>query len=165
MYDFSDFRGPCKIYPSKDGSLLNTIRTHGDFTFFNKLVKVSNLEILLDSDQFNSTILVPSDMFLNDDVFSILDTIDASKADSIIHSMTLPNKIISSILEDSPTLYFITKSKTERIYVNNVNNRTYVSLNERFDYNNTPSIIHKDMSCTNGIIHVIDGVFLQNVFL
>ena len=166
MHEFMDIRGDTEhILPNKD-SVLDVIKTHKDFTFFNKLVKISNMESVFNNTSFNSTIFIPSDMMLNDDAFTILDGLDAGKADFIIKSTILKNKIISELLQESKASYFTTLT-FERIFVTNVNGRTYLNnCSENFSkYNSSTSIIHTDILCNNGIIHIIDGLILPKVIL
>ena len=77
---------------------------------------------------------------------------DGSTARNIIMTSTLNRIITRDILEDNPVSYFLTKSAQNRLFITNINDRTYI--------NNDINIIHKDMICSNGIIHVIDSLII-----
>ena len=75
---------------------------------------------------------------------------DSTTAWYIVKASIIKNRIPSEILEDSPAAYFYTLSECNRLFITNVSGTTYIDDNIK--------IIKKDILCTNGIIHVIDGL-------
>jgi hypothetical protein len=151
----TDKRGQLPITKPCPGTLLDIIEKNPDFSKFRYLVKLAAQEDVLNAPQANFTIFVPSDRSLkniNDNVFINMDT---TTAWYIVKSCMVKNKIPSEILEDSPAAYYYTLSEGNRLFITNISGITYL--------NNSIEVIHKDIMCTNGIIHVINGLFIPNV--
>lgn len=155
MFNMTDKRGQLPITKPCPGTLLDIIEKNPDFSKFRYLVKLAAQEEVLNASQANFTIFVPSDKSLkniNDNVFINMDT---TTAWYIVKSCMVKNKIPSEILEDSPAAYYYTLSEGNRLFITNISGITYL--------NNSIEVIHKDIMCTNGIIHVINGLFIPNV--
>ena len=155
MFNMTDKQGQLPIKKPCPGTLLDTIDKNQDFSKFRYLLKLANQEDILNSTQSNFTIFVPSNknlMNVNDNVFI---NMDSTTAWYIIKSSIIKNKIPSEILEDSPAAYYYTLSEENRLFITNISGITYL--------NNSIEVIHKDIMCTNGIIHVIDGLFIPNI--
>jgi len=155
MFNMTDKRGQLPITKPCPGTLLDIIEKNPDFSKFRYLVKLAAQEDVLNAPQANFTIFVPSDRSLkniNDNVFINMDT---TTAWYIVKSCMVKNKIPSEILEDSPAAYYYTLSEGNRLFITNISGITYL--------NNSIEVIHKDIMCTNGIIHVINGLFIPNV--
>ena len=134
---------------------MGIIDKHPDFTRFNYIVRLARLQGILDAEQANFTIFVPSDSalsYLNDSVFVNMD--DAT-ARHIVKSSLLDRKITSELLEDSPASFFITKDTPNRLFVSNISGNTFLNNNIR--------VIHKDIIANNGIIHVTDNILWPSV--
>ena len=133
------------------GSIMGIIDTHPDFTKFCYIIKLAELDSILGSGQADFTIFVPSDIELKyrypEDFFLNLDKGDAIQ---IVTSSILQNRLPKEILQDSPASYFITNCPPNRLFVTNINDLTKL--------NNNINVIHFDIICTNGIIHVIDRI-------
>jgi len=71
-------------------------------------------------------------------------------------SNTLNRKIISDVLKDSPTSYFITKSQPNRLYVFNVDGEIYVS-------DDKTTVIQEDIIAANGIIHEVSRLIFPEI--
>lgn len=155
MFNMTDKRGQFPITKPCPGSLLDIIEKNPDFSKFRYLVKLAAQEDVLNAPQANFTIFVPSDRSLkniNDNVFINMDT---TTAWYIVKSCMVKNKIPSEILQDSPAAYYYTLSEGNRLFITNISGITYL--------NNSIKVIHTDIMCTNGIIHVIDGLFIPNI--
>jgi len=155
MFNMTDKRGQLPITKPCPGTLLDIIEKNPDFSKFRYLVKLAAQEDVLNAPQANFTIFVPSDKSLkniNDNVFINMDT---TSAWYIVKSCMVKNKIPSEILEDSPAAYYYTLSEGNRLFITNISGITYL--------NNSIKVIQKDIMCTNGIIHIIDGLFIPNI--
>lgn len=155
MFDMTDKRGILPITKPCPGTLLDVIENTPDFSKFNYLVKLANQQEVLNSSQANFTIFVPSDKMLRNISDNVFTNMDATTAWYIVKSSMIKNKIPSEILEDSPAAYFYTLSEANRLFITNISGITYV--------NNTIRVVHKDISCTNGMIHVTNGLFIPNI--
>ena len=80
---------------------------------------------------------------------------DQGTAYSIVRSSLLKYRIPSEVLEDSPQAYYYTMSEENRLMITNISGNTYINGNVK--------IIKKDILCTNGLIHVTDGLFIPNI--
>jgi uncharacterized surface protein with fasciclin (FAS1) repeats len=157
MFNMTDKRGQYPITKPCPGTLLDIIDKNPDFSKFRYLVKLANQEEVLNASQANFTIFVPSNeslslMNVDDNIFI---NMDSTTAWYIVKSCIIKNKIPSEILEDSPAAYYYTLSEGNRLFITNISGITYL--------NNSIRVIYKDIMCTNGIIHVIDGLFIPNI--
>ena len=156
MFNFTDLRGKFPKEEPCPQSLLGVIKNNPDFHIFYFLIKRANLESIYNSIQAEFTLFVPSDRFLlskvSEDVFANMDVLTAR---SIVKSLTLDTRISGEVLEDSPASYFYTTLPENRIYITNINGITYLNGNIK--------ILQKDIVCNNGVIHIIDGIFIPNI--
>jgi uncharacterized surface protein with fasciclin (FAS1) repeats len=128
------------------------IENHPDFSKFRYIIKLAVMDNLLDNLQANFTLFVPSDSDLKyrnipEDFYV---NMDQGTARHIVLSSLLDNRVPSELIKDSPAMYFITNDPPNRLFMTNINNKTRI--------NNAFNIVHFDIVCTNGIIHVVDGM-------
>ena len=124
------------------------IDTHPDFTKFCYLIKLAELDNILDDIQADFTLFVPSDTelkYIND---VSINEIDKCEARHIILSSMLNNRVPSELLSDSPAAYFITRDPPNRLFLTNINGEIKINRNINILLNN--------IICKNGIVHVID---------
>lgn len=156
MFDIIDKRGKYPIKTSCPNSLLDIIQKHPDFSKFYYMVKLAQLEHILNCNQADFTIFIPSDkalsMNVNDNIFI---NMEKCTAFNIVKSSMLNNRIPSEILEDSLTSYYYTTDNANRLSITNILGQTYINNNIR--------IIKKDILANNGIIHITDGMFIPNI--
>lgn len=150
MFNMTDRRGNLPVEKPCPGSLLDKIQNTPDFSKFSYIVELSNFKSILNAPQANFTLFVPSDNALKNISDNVFINMDSTTAWYLIKSSIIKNKIPSEILEDSPAAYFYTLSECNRLFITNVSGTTYIDDNIK--------IIKKDILCTNGIIHVIDGL-------
>ena len=148
MFKFNDINGnlPRKCY-SKN-SIMDIINYHPDFTKFTYIVKLANMDQILNNIQANFTLFVPSDSSIKNLPNDIFINMDQGEARTIVQSLLLDYRIPSELLKDSPVAYFNTLSPQNRLFVTNINGNT--------NLNNKTNVIFFDIIAKNGIIHVID---------
>ena len=150
MFERNIMNGKITEKNYNEGSIMYLINTHPDFTYFSYIIKLAEMDIILDNIQANFTIFVPSDteikMKYKYDDFLV--NMDQSTSKSIVLSSLLDYRIPSEILQNSPASYFNTKYPPNRLFVSNINAITRI--------NNFMNVIHFDIICKNGIIHVVD---------
>ena len=156
MFNMTDKRGILPITTPCKGTLLDIINSTPDFGKFRYLLKLAQEEDILNSSQANFTIFVPSDRMLQKMGDNIFVNMDSTTAWYIVKSSMIKNKIPSEIIEDSPASYYYTVNEINRLFITNIGGTTYI--------NDKIKIIHKDILCTNGIIHVIDGLIIPDMF-
>lgn len=149
MYDMVDLR-KCINEPKKysKGSIMNIIDNNKDFTRFAYIIKLARLDGVLNDIQANFTVFVPSDKMINNISEGVFTNLDISNSRQIVLASILKHKITSELLSYNPSNYFITMNPTEKLFITNINNVTYIS--------NKIKIIIKDIQATNGLIHVVD---------
>jgi len=131
------------------GSIMELINSHPDFTVFAYIIKLAEMDKLLDDTNYNFTIFVPSDNELKyQSCNDILLRMDKGDARQIVLSSLIDDRIPKELLTDSPASYFITKNPVNRIFITNIN--------EVIKLNNNMNILIFDIIRTNGIIHVVD---------
>ena len=155
MFDFTDLRGPLpKKIPCKN-SILGFLNSNPDYSIFLYLVKLSNQEGFLDNLQAQFTLFLQTNSSLQSINRNIFVNMDQGTAYSIVRSSLLKYRIPSEVLEDSPQAYYYTMSEENRLMITNISGNTYINGNVK--------IIKKDILCTNGLIHVTDGLFIPNI--
>lgn len=150
MFNIRDIRG---CLPKKElccNSISGFIQNNPNLSIFNKMLEKSNLQSIYNDNQANLTLFVPSDLALKDLDKNIFKNMNNLTARNIIKASTLDRRIPSELLEDSPSAYFNTKNPYNRIFISNMNEKTYI--------NNCINIIQKDIETNNGIIHIVDGL-------
>lgn len=157
MFDFTDLKGnPQKRIPNKN-SLLDIIEKNKDFSNFYYMLKKCEYDEIFNDIQANFTVFVPSDKFmkLNNISESIFTNMDLLTSRSIVRNSMLNNRIPSEVLTDSPSAYYYSIDKNNRLFITNINNKTTI--------NNNIKVIYKDILATNGIIHVIDNLIIPYI--
>lgn len=155
MFDIPDLRGHLPHREPCPTSLTGIIQNHPDFSRFRYMLNLANLESTYNDPQANFTLFIPSDKALSYIDNGVFTNMDKGIARHIVKSSTLRRKITSAILADSPASWLHTNDPPNRLFVTNLNGRTYI--------NNTINVIHKDMEATNGIIHVIDDLIWPDI--
>lgn len=149
MYNLKDYRS-CNKLPFSKNSIMDVINTNPSYTRFNNMIKLANMEKFYNDIYTDLTVFVPSDAFLGDINPMFFTTMDLSTARNIIRSSTLKRRITYDILSNSPASYFNTLSPINNLFITNISEKTYI--------NNCINVIENDIECSNGIIHVIDGI-------
>lgn len=153
MFDFQDISGPCPTLKVRKNSIMGIIQNNPDFSHFHEIVKLAKMEGKLNEPQFNSTLFIPSDKFLNT-LYSpcYFEKMDNGTASQIIKFSTLYKIIDKSLLQSSPSSWFITQNKISRLYVSNINGRTAL--------NQCVGVVHFNIQADNGLIHVVDDLLI-----
>jgi len=150
MFDMPDLRGHLPYEISCPNSLTSVVQKHPDFSKFRYMLKLAKLEDTYGDPQADFTIFVPSDEALKHVNKNIFINMDDSTARHIVKSSTLKRRIPLSVLSDSPASWLHTQDPPNRLFVTNMDGRIYL--------NNNINVIHTNMSCSNGMIHVIDAL-------
>ena len=153
MFDFVDLRGISSIEKDDNNSLMGVINNNPNFSKFKYIVERARMNTTLSDAQSDFTLFIPLDNFISR---LEIEGMDISMARNIVKSAMLDRKITSELLEDSNSSYFFTKSKSNNLFINNMNGITYINEDIR--------IIQKDIITDNGIIHVIDNIILPSFF-
>lgn len=151
MYNMQDLRGELPHKHYRYGSLMHVINENKNFSQFHNLIKIANLEDMYDDLRSDYTLFIPSKIDP-----AIMTSMDKNTARNLVLSNTLNRKIISDVLKDSPTSYFITKSQPNRLYVFNVNGKTYVN-------DDNTDILKEDIVAANGIIHEVSQLIFPQI--
>jgi transforming growth factor-beta-induced protein len=152
MFDFVDLRGISSTEKDDNNSLMGVINNNPNFSKFKYIVERARMNTTLSDPQSDFTLFIPLDNFISR---LEIEGMDISMARNIVKSAMLDRKITSELLEDSNSSYF-TKSKSNNLFINNMNGITYINEDIR--------IIQKDIIADNGIIHVIDNIILPSFF-
>jgi transforming growth factor-beta-induced protein len=153
MFDFVDLRGNSSREQDNNNSLMGVINNNPNFSKFKYIVERARMNTTLSDPQSDFTLFIPLDTFISR---LEVESMDISIARNIVRSAMLDRKITSELLEDSNASYFFTKSKSNNLFINNMNGITYINDDIR--------IIQKDIITDNGIIHVIDNIILPSFF-
>jgi len=131
------------------GSIMDILNTHPDFTKFTYIIKLAEMDNILDNIQANFTIFVPSDTELKYEyIDNRIATMDTGDAREIVLASLIDERIPKELITDSPAAYFITKNKVNRMFITNINNISKI--------NNDITILQFDIIAMNGIIHVVN---------
>ena len=150
MFDFIDPNANCFKYARyRKNSLYGKLVETNTFSIFKRIVQQADMNNILDNEQANFTLFVPSDEYiLKKYGINVFINLDKGTAVSIVKSSMLDKRITSELLQYSPMSYFFTKYPPNKLYISNVN----------FDMTINCSVktLEKDIICDNGIIHVVD---------
>jgi len=150
MFNFTDIRGNKPKRGYNKNSIMDIINTHPEFTIFSYIVKLADMDIILDGLAANFTIFVPADSSIKSIPHDKILNMDVGEARTIVHSSLLNMRIPSELLQDSPAAYFYTLSPQNRLFITNINGNSRI--------NNAMNIIFFDIKATNGLIHIVDGL-------
>jgi hypothetical protein len=155
MWDKRDIRPPPgyqKPELTPNNSIYSMINSNPDFTVFSYIIRVANMEMFYYNDIGNYTVFVPSDRYLKERNISerFLLKMDKSTAIQICNYCTLYNSIKQNVLTSNPIVYLTSMNKNSQLLISN--NREKTMIDEYIE------IIYFDIECTNGILHVIDGL-------
>jgi len=157
MFELPELRGDFPYEKPCKNSILDVIYSNPDFSTFAHLFKLANMKGIYGDLQSNSTLFIPSDKAISHIDKNIFVNMDTLTARTIIKSSTLSRIITKSILQDSPASYFHSIEHPNRLFISNLNGVTSI--------NNDINIIDFNISCSNGIIHVIDNIIWPLVML
>jgi len=153
MFDFVDLRGNVSCREDDNNSIMGIINNNPNFSKFKYIVERARMNTTLSDLQSNFTLFIPLDTFISK---LEIEDMDISMARNIVRSSMLDKKITSELLEDTKVAYFFTKSKSNNLFINNMNGITYI--------NGDIQIIQKDIITGNGIIHVTDKIIWPSYF-
>jgi hypothetical protein len=154
MYNFTDLcssKSSIRQYP--EGSIMDTIASHPDFTVFSSVIVRANKEEMFSDSSSIFTLMIPSDSVMAEYNFlPDLTDLDIGTARAMVRGATLRRKIDRRLIQSSPTMTLptIDRGKTLSI-VTNVDGSTVI--------NGKAYVVHWNHPCSNGIVHVTDRFF------
>lgn len=160
-YDLSDLkRCPPKNFSYDKDSVMGFLSSNGNFKIFSYLLKIANTDIIANQREFMSTLFIADDETLNKKFGeSFFMNLDRNSALKIVNLHILPRIVTKNTLNGRRVAILDTKNPQSQIsMMNNRGNISLISLNKKFD------IISDEIRKNNGIIYVIDGLFLPQNF-
>lgn len=139
----------CLVEKQDKKNLQYTIDNTPEFSTFSRILKKSGIELF--NDEYKYTIFVTPNKYINDLDLSYVDKLTAR---TIVFSSTLHNKIPSELLLSSKFGYYSTLNPTHNLLINISNNKILLNSDSQF----YTEVIKRDIICTNGIIHVVNGL-------
>lgn len=152
MYSFTDYNGKKPELCILKNSIYDILKNNGGFTRFLGIAEKADRCVRINDIQADCTIFVPHDKFLSKIPEQFFSEMDEGDARQIIKASTLRNKIDGELMRCSPVSYFATMNPKMRMYVTNISGKTLL--------NNCVSIIQYDVDCSNGLIHITDGLIV-----
>lgn len=151
MYDFTDSRR----YPRRDikycpQTLMGIINTTKELSIASYIVKLANYDGILNDKQANFTMFLPSDTFLKKYPESVFVNFDKGTALNLMKGSMTNRRMTAAIIEDSPAAFFTTLDTSNKIFISNISDTTYI--------NNKIKVVQKDIFASNGVIHIIDDL-------
>jgi len=119
------------------------------FSKFARILQIAQMDGIYDQPQANFTLLAVQNTDISDE---FMETIDVGDARRIVKSSSFNRIIPSFLLEDSPVTYFMTTDEGTKLFITNLYGETMI--------NNKIGFKNKDISASNGMIHVIDKVII-----
>lgn len=162
MYDQVDLRGCNPKTTGCPGGIMNTLLLQSDFSEFAAIVKKARLDNILNSAQADFTLFVPTNAAVQRIAPKLADKLDIGEAQHLVKSLMLNRRITYDLLKDSPVSTFITRNPPNNLFIMNINGKTILSNCAECCPGENATLIHADIMCTNGIIHVIDNFPLAN---
>lgn len=152
MWNISDIKGCYPKVKYCDTSIMGLLENNPDFGKFKYLVKLAKLDGQLNDPQANVTLFVASDRAIANLGDSWCINADLGWAFNLIRTSMVNRRITSELLTQSSAFWLLTRDSPNRLFISNISGKTRI--------NNDVSIIHPDIQCSNGIIHVVDKLIL-----
>lgn len=149
MFNKGDLRGKLPLSEPTKGTLLDIIYTNPEFSIFKHVVKKSQINKLLNANEADFTMFIPSNKALSHINPNFFTYMDIATARSIVRALTVSKRLSSEVLGYSNASYLYSIDKVNKLFITNIRDITNVS-----GFN----VIQKDILASNGIIHVIDGL-------
>lgn len=151
MYDLQDLRGPPAEITGCPNTVLGYLQTNREeFSGFLHIIKMAEMEDMFAQKQFQQTVFVPSDKYLN---IQEVKKIDQDTAKNIINFSTMNRFINEELLTASPASYFVTRYKhLPQLLVTNISGITQL--------NGCANVTKFDISLSNGLIHLVDHLIV-----
>lgn len=167
MYDLPDLMphhpaNPLQVSKGNSGTVLSLIRNNPDFSIFSYIVGFARMDGMLDDPQFNGTVFVPSDSYLESMDFprAIIENLRRSTARAIVEYSILQERITESVLRSSPVSHYMTRyNPCKRLLIENMRGVTTLQANGDI------TVVHYNALLSNGIIHVIDNLLVPEVVI
>jgi uncharacterized surface protein with fasciclin (FAS1) repeats len=154
MYDVRDIRASPKLPTTNTGSIMDIIQNNPDFSIFNHLVNLADMNGIFNTQPAKFTVFVPSDSHLQKcfDINTFLN-MDKYTARQIILYSTLPKIADLSTLQLSPILELETRLTLQTPGFKIV---VQTPPNQETLINNNVRILQPNLPCINGLIHIVD---------
>lgn len=160
-YDLTDL----KRYPPKNSSydpnsVMGFLHSNGNFKIFSYLLKVANADIITSQREFMSTLFVADDETLTRQLGeNFFMNLDRNSALKLINLHILPRVVTKNTMIGRRVAVLDTKNPQSQIsMMNNRGNISLISLNKKFD------IISDEIRTNNGIVYVLNGMFIPENF-
>jgi uncharacterized surface protein with fasciclin (FAS1) repeats len=125
------------------------IASKPNYTLFQYMIKLADMELKMGNEQFDATLLLVSDENLrkqfSDDFFI---NMDKHKAIHILNAHLLNHRIHKKTLMSQRLSKIYTKNLKTEIYF--LNNQGKITIN------NMATLLQEDIDLQNGVIHIID---------
>lgn len=160
-YDLSDLkRYPPKNHSYYQDSIMGFLHSNGNFKIFSYLLKVANTDIIANQREFMSTLFVVDDETLKRQLGeNFFMNLDRNSALKLVNLHILPRVITKSTMTGRRVAILDTKNPQSQISM--MNNRGDISL---ISFNTKLNIISDEIRKNNGIIYVLDGMFIPDNF-
>lgn len=155
MYSFVDYRNFGKSsYCTVKGSMYDYIASNSGMTKIKKIIEMADIEGILSDLEANYTLFIPLDSELQHISECFFETMDKGLARQIVLSSIIVRQLDKKLLQSSPVSYYITRDPKMRMYVTNINGITKI--------NNCLNVTKFNIPCTNGIIHLTNGLIVPS---
>lgn len=148
MYSFVDYRGVIKTADCKTFSIMNYLDENAEFSKFRDMINKTNMHGKFNSCQSNFTLFIVPNTYIKNDIK------DIGLANRILNMSTMNNVIDSNLLTSSPSSYYYTLNKEQRLYVTNDYDTHTTNVNL------CSKVLFFDIKCSNGMIHVLDNLLV-----
>lgn len=152
MYSIPDLRVSTGKIDYDKSSMIGVLNRTPIYSKFTQILQRAKMDGTYNQPQANFTLFIVSNSNIPDGFVESLDVGDARR---IVKSSSFNRIIPSIILEDSPANYFTTTDEITKLFITNLYGETFI--------NNNIKVIAKDISCSNGMMHVVNNVIIPYV--
>ena len=160
-YDLADLKRCPPKSPSYDQqSVMGFLSSNKNFKIFSYLLKIANADIIANQREFMSTLFVADDETLTKQLGeSFFMNLDRNSALKLVNLHILPRVVTKNTMMGRRVAVLDTKNPQSQIsMMNNRGNISLISLNKKFN------IISDEIRKNNGIVYVLDGLFVPENF-
>jgi hypothetical protein len=155
MFDLTDLHEKTTTSACPNSIYDYLSKNNEKFSSFLKILEISEMQKLLDEPQFDSTIFVPINSGIDNDLMLGM---NQNLAKAIVNFSILGRVIDKDLVIGTPASYFLTKYEPLRkLLVTNISGVTQL--------NGCSNVIEYNLSLRNGMIHVVDRVLIPRTII
>jgi ribosomal protein L33 len=139
----------------RENTVYNVLQSNPNFSIWKRIVDRSGMAEQMNERELNSTLFICSDDKLRNAPKGFFEKMDNGMCRQVLKASLMDKIIDRDLLTSSPVSYYYTKNPDMRMYITCISNRVMV--------NNRLTFEKYDIKCSNGMIHILDGIIIPTL--